>query len=317
MSFAWPWLLLLLPLPWLLGPRLGGAAERGALRLPFAFRLASRDTAGVSRSAGVRRRSVLGFWCLLVLAVARPQWVETAYKEEFSGRDFLMAIDVSASMASRDLTLDGHTITRLEAAQRLAASVLTSRPGDRAGLLVFGKDAWIHTPLTWDRSALLHAVQSLGVGLAGQETAIGDALTLATRRLAAAGAEARSVLLISDGANTAGAVTPQQAAWLAQREHVRVHTVLIAGEAVDGSALDELAAATGGLHARVLDRAVLADFLSRLDSVEPPVTRARDVRVAKELYPWPLGAALALWLAVRWRQRPAHRHRRWWAKGAS
>lgn len=304
MSFAWPWLLLLLPLPWLLPWWRARSSAGAALRLPFAPRLTRTEDAALSKPRRTRLGLSFWLWGLLVLTAARPQWPVIAHKVPLSGRDFLFVIDVSASMASRDLMFGGHSVSRLEAAQLLAEGLLARRPGDRAGILVFGKDAWVHTPLTWDRPALLHALQSLGVGLAGQETAIGDALTLATRRLAVAGNASRSVLLISDGANTAGAVTPQQAAWLAQRERVRVHAVFVAGDAANAPALAEMAATTGGLHARLADRAGLADFLARLDEIEPPVTRFRDVRNTEELYPWPLGAALTLWLLAgvwRWR----------------
>lgn len=297
MSVAWPWLLFLLGLPWLLR-RLWPLGEPAppALRLPFVGHLSGLITAKQpSPTKRVRWQPML-LWALLVIAAARPQWMLLEPRQASNERDLLFVIDVSTSMDSRDLALGQHPVTRLDAARALAEGFLSARPGDRAGLIVFGREAWVHTPLTRDHEALRHALTSLDVGLAGEETAIGDALTLATKRLSETGDTSRAVILVSDGANTAGSVTPQQAAWLAQRQRIRIHSVLVTGDGAPAETLAEIATLTGGIHARITDNAALASFLGRLDAIEPAATRLRMSARPHELYPWPLGGALLLFL---------------------
>lgn len=325
MSLAWPWIFLLLPLPWLarlwLPPLEGGSA----LRVPVLEHYAA-GAQPPARAAGRGGRELwLAWlvWLLLLVAAARPQWPDAARPLPVSGRDLMLALDVSASMATPDLRLDGMRRARLEVARALASDFVERRDGDRVGLIVFGSQAYLHTPLTYDLPAVQAALAGTAVGLAGQETALGDAIALAAQRLREFGDSARVLVLLTDGASTAGALSPAQAAWLARREGLRIYTVGIGAERLrvltdegvreidpstdlDERTLRDLAEQTGGSYQRATDGAALAEFYRRIDRLEPAGSGVTALRPARELYPWPLGLALALagWLLWR-RQRGA------------
>ncbi|NMG31980.1 VWA domain-containing protein [Aromatoleum evansii] len=314
MSFAWPWMLAFLPLPWLLRRWWPATTPTPALRVPSVAAFATGRTEGSPtsppevRQHAARRWFVACAWALLLVAAARPQGLADPAQVAMSGRDLMIALDVSASMATRDLDLDGRPVERLHAARTLARDFVLRRDGDRIGLIVFGSETYLHTPLTWDIHALADGLSATGTGLAGRETAIGDAIGLAVRRMREQSGNARVLILLTDGANTAGKLTPEQASWIAQREGVRIHVVGIGSNtarpsspeaAQDSSAdLDErtlrsIAEQTGGSYHRATDAAALAAFYREIESLEPIDGADAIIRTRQELYPWPLGAALA------------------------
>lgn len=303
MSLAWPWVFLLAPAPWLVWIGLRPIAV-AALRVPRI------DAApGVPGRAGIPgRRWGLAFaaWLLLLVAAARPQIIDTTQARPVSGRDLMFALDLSVSMGTRDMTFGTRPLDRLAAARLLAAQFLETRRGDRVGLIVFGDKAYLHTPLSFDLEAVRAALDSVGVGLAGRETAIGDAIALAARQLGQAELRGERVLiLITDGAQTAGALSTGQAAWIAQREGVRIHAAGIGSEAsgrgrafdLDEAALRAIATQTGGSYTRATDGNGLAGFFSAIAAREPAITTA-TTRPTRELYPWPLAAAMLLAAAL-------------------
>ncbi|HWJ95047.1 MAG TPA: VWA domain-containing protein [Telluria sp.] len=296
-DFAWPWCFLALPLPWL-ARRLLQPAGSVALRVPALPPVA----AGMPARASAALLIAALAWLLLVVAAMRPQapGAPETPAAPHGGRDLLLAFDVSASMATRDLEMDGRPVARLDAARALAGTFLRGRDGDRVGLIVFGAQAYLHTPLTFDLVAVRDALGTADTGLAGRETALGDAIALATKHLRAQPVEARVLVLLSDGASTAGTLDPMRAAWLAQREKVRVHTVGIGAAELDAATLKGIAEQTGGLYARATDAAALRAFFDRLTQIELAASAAPH-RPVRELYPWPLGAAFVLscWLALR------------------
>lgn len=299
LGFAWPLVFMLFPLPWLLAfwPRRRGkiSADPGAIRLPFLDALPVLAWAPKS-AAGCRFKA--GYWlvfALLLVAGARPQWIGLADQRPASGRDVLLLLDVSASMQLRDLKGDGVVMPRLAAAKHFSRSFLERRPGDRAGLIVFASRPYLYVPLTFDLAAVGAAIDSAAVGLAGEQTALGDALGLAIKTLSAEAEGARGgavAVLISDGANTAGVLSPQQAVWLAAQQKVRVHTLGV-GAAPDEAGLRAMAEQTGGSYALATDLAAVRNFFARLDALEP-VWRKGDnnVGAARELYIVPLVLAL-------------------------
>lgn len=238
LSFAWPAAAFALPLPWLLC-RLWPAAAGPALRVPdlaaFTATLPKRAAAGEGTAAAIaapatrspRLPAVFAAlaWLALVIAAMRPQLVDPAQAAPASGRELMIALDVSASMGTPDMRAGEQTMTRLQAARALAAEFVARRDGDRIGLIVFGSQAYLHTPLTFDLAAVQAALGGVEVGLAGRETALGDALALAARRVAEHRDSARVLIVLTDGAHNAGALTPEQALWLAQREGLRLFTV--------------------------------------------------------------------------------------------
>ncbi|MEO5659460.1 MAG: VWA domain-containing protein [Polaromonas sp.] len=320
MSFAWPWCFLALPLPWLLRCLLAPSDAGAALRVPnwlAATAAASAPRAEFQLSMWIAALA----WLLLVGAAARPQAPGEFSVQPVSGRDLMLAFDVSASMATADLQLGGKPMERLRVARTLADDFLKRRQGDRVGLIVFGSQAYLHTPLTFDLAAVRAALATMETGFAGPETALGDAIGLATKHLTPLADNTRELIVLTDGANTTGTLAPQRAAWLAQRAGVRIHAIGIGAAPVvgtgsadgrtpagglDEATLQQLAQQTGGSYLRATDSAAIEGFFRRLDHIKPSAHGEAAIRPQRALYPWPLALALALsgWLALR-RIRPA------------
>lgn len=321
--FAWPWLLLALPLPllarWLLP---ASRASGAALRVPYGPRLDAIEQSGghALRGGAVHPLMVLA-WILLCVAAARPQEFGDAVQPPQVGRDLMLALDLSGSMSEPDMELGGRPVDRLTAAKAVLADFLERRVGDRIGLLVFGRRAYALTPLTLDRDSVREQLSDSVVGLAGQETAIGDAIGLAVKRLRAQPAEQRVLILLTDGVNTAGALDPRKATELARSEQVRVHTIAFggdgslsvfgfklpmpgAGDEVDESTLRAIAEQTGGRFFRARDTAQLVDIYAEIDRLEPVRRPGKAVRPKLERYAWPLAGAFACaLLAFAWPRR--------------
>jgi len=311
--FAWPWAFLLLPLPYLVRrfvpPAL--AAEEAALWVP---RLAPFGVARHQRGRRSRSRLALllalACWLLLVIATARPQWLGDPVELPISGRDLLLAVDLSGSMRTKDFELGGERLDRLTALKAVAGPFIEKRVGDRIGLILFGDQAYVQAPLTFDRSTVESLLDEAAIGLAGDRTAIGDAIGLALKRVTPDEARRQVLILLTDGANTAGQVQPLKAAELAARQGLKVYTIGIGAEAMevrrlffsqtvnpsadlDEKTLKNIAETTGGRYFRARDSAELDKIYALLDRLEP-VERENDVyRPVTALYPWPLGVALA------------------------
>lgn len=327
-SFAWPWWLCALPLPllarWLLPLRRN--ASTAALKVPYGTRIEAIAAAG---GHGVRGHGPgpLAWiaWALLCLAAARPQQLGPPIAPPQAGRDLMLAVDLSGSMDEQDMELGGAVVDRLTAAKAVLADFLERRAGDRVGLLVFGERAYVLTPMTLDRASVRDQLDDSVVGLAGRATAIGDAIGLAVKRLRNQPAQQRVLILLTDGVNTAGVLTPDKAADLAKSEGVRVHTVAFGGdggslsvfgfrlpmpgggEDIDEAGLQRIAEHTGGRFFRARDTASLAGIYAEIDRLEPVQRPGQMVRPRIERYWWPLLAALAcalLAFARPWR-RPA------------
>lgn len=307
-EFAWPYTLLSLPLPLLVRWLLPHATSPiAALRVPFFDRL---DDAG----PGTRSRGstwLLGAlcWSLLVVAAARPQFVGEPLQQPVSGRDLMLAVDISGSMRTEDMLLDGRRRSRLAAVQAIAGDFIARRRGDRIGLILFGTRPYLQVPLTFDHQTLRSLLDEAEIGLAGKETAIGDAIGLAVKRLRDTAADSRVLILITDGASNRGALDPRRAAQLAAQTGLRIYTIGVGAEEMvveglfgrnrinpsadlDEAALRAVAEQTGGRYFRARDTAELAQTHTLLDRLEPVARVDQRLRPVYELYPWPLGAAL-------------------------
>ncbi len=313
-ELAWPWLLAAAPLPllaaWLLPP--APALLDSALRVPFGTEVGALAGAA-GRARRPRFRAIwLAVWLLLCLAAARPQQLGEPIQPPHSGRDLLLVVDLSGSMAAEDMQLGGRIVDRLTAVKAVLADFLDRRVGDRVGLLLFGERAYAVTPLTLDRNSVRQQLLDSVVGLAGQETAIGDAIALAVKRLsdsesATDGGE-RVVILLTDGVNTAGSIAPDRATQLAQSAKVRVHTIGFGGDGqdsfmgmrlqrpaqIDEPTLRRMADSTGGRYFRARDTAELAGIYAELDRIEPNAQPGEVLQPRIERYVWPLGLAFAL-----------------------
>jgi len=312
MSFAWPWLLLALPLPFLVRALLPPVRGSGAaLRVPFGSRLESIAGGGVARGAGMPLLALLA-WVLLCVAAARPQQLGPPVAPPQPSRDMMLAVDLSGSMGDQDMVLGGRIVERLTAAKAVIADFLDRREGDRVGLVVFGQRAYALAPMTLDLESVRHQLDTSVVGLAGRETAIGDAIGLAVKRLAQQDSGQRVLVLLTDGMNTAGQLDPLKAAELARDNDVRIHAIAFggdgggfsvfgmpvqmpgAGDDRDEAVLRRIAELTGGKAFRARDASELAGIYTEIDRLEPMERAARPVRPRIERYPWPLAGALLL-----------------------
>ena len=313
-EFTWFWMFLALPLPWLvrqLLPKAGDSAG-AALRTPFLDELDGLPSAHRTQAANPARLWLAGLaWVLLVGAAARPEWLGEPIEQAVSGRDLLLAVDLSGSMEMQDFVLEGKQVDRLTATQWVAGQFIERRVGDRIGLVLFGERAYLQAPLTFDRKTVKTLLDEAAIGLAGDKTAIGDAIGLAVKRLRGNPENQRVLILLSDGANTAGTVAPLQAADLAAREGLKIYTIGIGADEMvvrdffgnrrvnPSKDLDEptmrgIAEKTGGRYFRARDMAELEEIYQLLDQLEPVERDKRFYRPRAELYPWPLGAALFL-----------------------
>jgi len=316
LTFAWPWAGILLLLPVLVyrffPPR--GQEQVAALWVPRLAPFAILPSYAGSRSRPRARLLVLILiWVLVVLACARPQWLGEPVKLPLAGRDLLLCVDLSGSMDTPDFTLRGQQIERLTALKVVANDFIAQRQGDRIGLILFGDKPYVQAPLTFDHKTVRQLLSEAVVGLAGERTAIGDAIGLGVKRLREQGAarESAVMILLTDGNNNSGALTPEQGAEIAAREDIRIHTVGIGSERMevggllfsrtvnpsadlDERALRHIADTTGGSYFRARDTHELQQIYARIDELEPVDSDARYYRPFTELYPWPLGAALVL-----------------------
>ncbi len=326
MQFVWPWLFYALPLPllMLLMPRARQPSVQ-ALRVPF-YRLLATAAARAPRPGISTRRLLLlwSLWALLLAAAARPQWIGEPVALPAAGRDLLLAVDISGSMEMPDLDLRGQPVMRLDVVKEVAGDFIERRVGDRLGLILFGRRAYLQTPLTFDRKTTATMLREAEIGLAGKETAIGDAIGLAVKKLRAQPAADKILVLLTDGANTAGEVTPEQAAQLAHEEQLKIYTVGIGADSLDVSrlaaaqginrlfaprtinpsadldedSLKNIATATGGRYFRARDSEGLREIYREIDRLEPAEKDQQVFRPVHELYPWPLAAVFLISLLV-------------------
>ncbi|MBP8924607.1 MAG: VWA domain-containing protein [Pseudomonadales bacterium] len=311
LSVAYPWVLLLAPLPWLLRPIL--PPRRVALlavRVPFGERLKFALQTG-STASRLRRRSgrqlvsVL-IWLLVLAALARPQWLQPAVSRELPTRDLLLLVDLSGSMRQQDFTnAAGVRIDRLRAVQEVLGDFLSRRTGDRVGLVVFGDTPFLQVPFTTDLELSRRLLEETAIGMAGARTAFGDAIGLGLILFEHSNAPAKTIIALTDGNDSASQVPPIEAARVARERGVTIHAVAIGDpttvgeEKLDQETLRAVAQTTGGNYFFAADRAQLENIYTELDRIE---TRKVDVvshRPWRDLFFWPLLAALLLSLGVR------------------
>ena len=317
LQLAWPWAIAAIGLPvlvvWLMprAPDVSGAA----MRVPFFA--AVRNLTSHDGSGPQRWRQVAGAvaWLLLVVAAARPLWIGAPISLPVSGRDLMLAVDLSGSMKGMDMVLNGRAVTRLDAVKGVAGDFIARRRGDRVGLILFGSRAYLQTPLTFDLTTVRTLLDEAVIALAGEQTAIGDAIGLAVKRFREREESNRILVLLTDGANTVGTIEPLHAARLAQSQGLRIYTIGVGAEEarakglfgstrvrptadLDEETLRAIAEQTGGRFFRARDTAELEEIYTELDRLEPVESDEDVLRPTKELYPWPLGAALWVVLMV-------------------
>ena len=312
-DFADAWILWAMPLPllirWILPPR----QETGAALL-VPDELGARMT---NARVGADRPGLSGWhmaaliWCLLIVAIAGPRQLSPVAALPTSGRDMIVALDLSGSMVREDFALDGVTMTRLQVVQRVGADFVSRRDGDRIGLVVFGSEAYVAAPLSFDVASVAQTIATSEIGISGRATNMSDAMGLSLRRLRGSDAETRVVILLSDGANNAGAAAPRDVARLASDMGVRVHTIAMGPKdresapkergTVDTRTLADIATMTGGQMFRVKTTADRVDVMAAIDALEPTARAGLAADTFRDLWVYPaiLAGLLCLFLAYR------------------
>lgn len=317
LSFAWPWwaLAIVLPVLFYVVVPASTTQHHSALQVPPGSVLASAGgNAGSGSSQRWLRRlfTWLG-WLALVVAAMRPQWQSGDEQTPVTGRNLMLAVDLSGSMEAKDFKLAGRSVDRLTATKAVGGDFIERREGDKLGLILFGERAYLQAPLTFDRDTLKTLLFEAAIGLAGEKTAIGDAIALAVKRVreGEVSGEQHVLVLLTDGANTAGNIEPLKAAELASVVGLKIYTIGIGADQsalqdrsirrlvvpradLDEQTLTSIAQLTGGRYFRARDTVGLADIYKELDTLEPAADEEEGLTIRDEVFHWPATVALIL-----------------------
>lgn len=316
LAFDWWWAMGLLPLPLLARQLLAADKQSGtAIAVPLVNRYWTSQAGSRPASARLTGLGVWLFWAALVAAASRPFWLDDAISRNQSGRDLMLAVDISGSMSETDMTIDSKTASRLDVLKLVVEKFIERRRGDRLGLILFGSKAYNYVPLTFDLDTLKTLLLDVSTGLAGRHTAIGDAIGIALKSIREQEAEHRVMILITDGSNTAGFENPVLAAAAAVHQGLTIYTIGVGsdietlsrsygarniptGIALNEKILQQIAAVSGGRYFRAASLDQLEQIYLALDQLEPVEHLYQTHRPRKELFVWPLSAALALGIVL-------------------
>ena len=320
-EFLWLEMFLLVPLPLLVRGMLSSASNENddALRVPF-----FNDVSSLPHGMKTVRHSKKGklfimwlAWLVLLFAAARPQWVGIPQKTAAKGRNIVMAVDLSLSMEETDFVDGRRRINRLEVIKNVADKFIEKREGDRIGLVLFGERAYLQAPLTFDRKTVRQLLDEAEIGLAGKATAIGDAIGMTVKYLQDTDSDGHVLILLTDGANTAGVLKPLEAADIAAKNNIKIYTVGVGSGAykvrtlfgtrvvnpsidLDEKTLTQIAAKTGGAYFRAKNTRELKDIYEQIDKLEPVSGENVFLRPVKELFYYPLFLFMILGLLILW-----------------
>jgi Ca-activated chloride channel family protein len=313
-TFAWPYVFILLPVSWMLQTFFPVKTKKNEamLRVPFLARIeALQLTSNSELTLHNNLRSIFALfaWLFLILACANPQWLGNPLPVPQDGRNIMLAVDLSPSMSIPDLQRNNNPVDRLQVVKQVAANFIDKRHGDKLGLILFGSKAYLQTPLTFDRTTVRSMLDDATIGLAGDHTAIGDAIGLAVKKFHSENIKSRILVLLTDGANNSGDIDPTDAAGLAKDGHIKIYTVGIgASEMIvsgimgpqlinpsadlDEPLLKKIASMTEGQYFRAEDEKSLLKILDAINKLEPVSSDDVTARPITALFYWPLTAAL-------------------------
>lgn len=303
LSWQWPWVFILLPLPFLVRWLLpAGEQAPSAIRVPFYEQLRSIEQQQSKANSRVWMQAALAslIWISLIAAAARPTWVGDPVPIPQDRRDLMLAVDISGSMREQDMRVNNGYTTRVDAVKYVVGEFIKQRAGDRIGLILFGEQAYLQTPLTFDTQTVNQHLVEAKIGFAGADyTAIGDTIGLSIKKLRDRPAESRVLILLTDGENTIG-TDPRQAMRIAAEANIRIHTVGVGAPrrgrpsaAIDEQLLSEIANTTGGQYFRARDPSELQQIYTEIDQLEP-MPEEQTFRPSMSLSYWPLSFALLL-----------------------
>ena len=309
-SLSYPWLLLLIlapPVLRLIAPPY--RESRQAIRVPWFQRMAAllqlrpADGAAIAASKISTLLFMWILWVLIVLALARPQFLEPPISRVLPTRDLMLLVDLSGSMETGDFTNSaGDRVDRLAAVKEVLDDFLTRREGDRVGLIVFGNAAFVQVPFTQDLEATRTLLDETAVRMAGPRTAFGDAIGLGITLFERSEVEHRVMIALTDGNDTGSKVPPAQAAKIAQDNNITIHVVGVGDpaatgeEQLDEEALNDVASTTDGRYFHAADRDELEEIYAELDRIDSREVEAETYRPRTDLFHWPLAAFMTLGL---------------------
>ena len=303
-----PWALVLLALPLVMRFLPAYKESRDSVKVPFFDKLVELSEQRPQTGAMVLQRDriqsflVKLMWLCLVLAACKPQWIGPPIEQQKSGRDLMVAVDLSGSMEARDFTLpDGDTINRLEAVKNVLDELAEQRDSDRLGLIVFGSAAYLQTPFTDDHRVWRKLLEETEIGMAGQSTVFGDAIGLAIKLFKESDSDNRVLIILTDGNDTGSKVPPVDAAKVAATYDIRIYTIAIGDpaavgeEALDMNTIERVSEVTGGQHFQALDREQLRQAYETVGELEPELYETISFRPRQSLHWVPVALALILY----------------------
>ncbi|MGI2170782.1 vWA domain-containing protein [Shewanella sp. MF05960] len=311
LALYWPWLLLLLPLP-LLIKQTKTTDVGGHLHIPG---IATTTTVTHTHKNKQSRKRYWVMWTLLLLAIARPQWLGDPIELPSKGRDLMMAVDLSGSMQIEDMEINGQTVNRFTLIQHVLSDFIERRKGDRLGLILFADHAYLQAPLTQDRRSVATFLDDAQIGLVGKQTAIGEAIALAVKRFDQVDESNRVLILLTDGSNNAGNIEPEVAAQIAAKRNITIYTIGVGAEVLerrtifgkerinpsmdlDETQLKKLAEMTNGYYFRARNSEELNSIYQQIDKLEPVSRDQLSYRPKSELFYWPLLLSLLISLFI-------------------
>ncbi|PLW70768.1 vWA domain-containing protein [Pseudohalioglobus lutimaris] len=308
-ELAYPWALLLLPLPLLMRLLPAYKESRDSVRVPFFAKLVELSKQRPEQGARVIRRDraqkflVNLTWLCLVLAAAKPQWIGPPIEQQKSGRDLMVAVDLSGSMETQDFALaDGTNIDRLQAVKQVLEELADRRPSDRLGLIVFGAAAYLQTPFTDDHQVWMQLLDETEIGMAGPSTVFGDAIGLAIRQFTQSDSSNRVLIILTDGNDTGSTVPPIDAAKVAASYAVRIYTIAIGDpttvgeDALDMDTITRVSEISGGRTFEALDQKQMRDAYLTIGELEPELYESISFRPKQSLHWLPVALACILYL---------------------
>jgi len=334
--FNAPWMALLLFLPWLL-PRFFVTKKQTTSQryrqttllyphLEHIKQAFNSHPAKTSSFLRIYRLLLVLLWLSLVCALMQPQQIQIYQENITQGHDLFLVVDTSHSMEALDFKINGKEVTRMQVVKEVMDQFIKARQKDRLGLIIFGSQPYVLSPLTLDNQAVRRQLANITPTIAGNGTAIGDAIGLAITKLRKRPESSRVMILIADGDNTTGLIPVSSATQLAKKEVIRIYTIGVGSIQKDiaimengkrktrddltfnEQSLQQISAHTGGLYFRATDSQALQTIYKKIDALEPTEIQTQQVLVPRPLYRYPLYITLALTLLfgffpeLRWRK---------------
>lgn len=316
-QFEYPYLIVLVFLPLLIF-FIFSSSDAGKTGLPTIYNpnikwLSSAFGSKVASNLSRAHFNYLLFliWVALVFALMTPQRIEKISKVTTKGYDIVMAIDLSRSMLALDFSKGGDRYSRLDIVKSVGTEFILGRQGDRLGIVAFGDNAYLQTPLTHDNNSVAAMLQYSEVGLAGDSTAIGDAIALSVKTLREKPEGSRVIILLTDGSNTAGQIDPMKAAYLAKEYGIKIYSIGIGKNGrvpfpdrngrirmidmeFDETLLKKISQFTGGNYFQADDKNGLEKIYKKINEMEKTESQTTEIILREQLFYIPLSIAIII-----------------------